>query len=50
VLKDCIVLTTIMTTAAVAAAQPARAGRAKAGIAYDFRHIDDLFTLLDEVG
>src|ERR1051326_2387630 len=97
-LKDCIVLTTIMTTAAVAATQPARAGRTKSGIAYDvqgkgpvvvlvtgsnldrrmwareagwlasnhtvvrydlrahgasdtatmpFRHIDDLFTLLD---
>jgi 3-oxoadipate enol-lactonase len=98
-LKDLIVLTTM--TAAVAAAQPARAGRTKSGIAYDvqgkgpavvlvtgsnldrrmwareagwlasnhtvvrydlrahgasdtatmpFRHIDDLFTLLDEVG
>ena len=100
-LKSFIVLTAIMTTAAVAAADPARAGRTTRGIAYDvqgngpavilvtgsnldrrmwareagwlasnhtvvrydlrahgasdtattpFRHIDDLFTLLDEIG
>ena len=100
-LRDFVVLMTIMTTAALATAQPARTGRTKSGIAYDvqgkgpvvvlitgsnldrrmwareagwlasdhtvvrydlrahgasdtatipFRHVDDLFTLLDEIG
>jgi pimeloyl-ACP methyl ester carboxylesterase len=99
-LTDLGVVITIITTAAVAAAQPARAGRTKNGIAYDvqgegpvvlvtgsnldrrmwsreavwlgstrtvvrydlrahgasetatmpFSHVDDLFTLLDEIG
>jgi pimeloyl-ACP methyl ester carboxylesterase len=100
-LRDFVVLITLITTAALAAAQPARTGRTKTGIAYDilgkgpvvvlvtgsnldrrmwtreagwlasghtvvrydlrahgasdtatipFRHVDDLFALLDEIG